>query len=303
MRFQSVTNGRGCSRRSKKHVRTVRRVRNSVIRWSIQKNKAIETTKENELWDVDLIGRIDDKGKNKFIFIGIDHFSKWIETKIINYKTGEEIVKAIEELIIKKHGPPQRILSDCGLESCNKAIKTLIDKHKLRWEYASPFHHQTTGAVERRAIQAFMNKLKKLTNYGIQKWTKRVEADTLAFNLSFNRAIGNSPSVLKYGRLPELNIDKDLFQPRIWLSKKESQGKKKKIFERYRQQIIKSKITANKNFNVGDKVSIFRKKQNKMDTNWHTGFVIKKKISEDAFLVSKNKSTMRVNKGHIRLKG
>ncbi|KAF9761409.1 Retrovirus-related Pol polyprotein from transposon [Nosema granulosis] len=71
------------------------------------KNKVIETTQENELWEVDLMGRIDDKGRNKFIFIGIDHFSKWIETKNIKHKTGEVIVKAVEELIINKHGRPK----------------------------------------------------------------------------------------------------------------------------------------------------------------------------------------------------
>ncbi|KAF9758266.1 Retrovirus-related Pol polyprotein from transposon, partial [Nosema granulosis] len=47
------------------------------------KNKVIETSRENELWEIDLVGRISDKGKNKFIFVGIDHYSKWIETRII----------------------------------------------------------------------------------------------------------------------------------------------------------------------------------------------------------------------------
>ncbi|KAF9762051.1 Retrovirus-related Pol polyprotein from transposon 17.6 [Nosema granulosis] len=216
---------------------TCKKIGNQVVN---TKNKVIETTQENELWEVDLIGRIDDKGKNKFIFIGIDHFSKWIETKIIKHKTGEEIVKAIEELIIKKHGKPQRILSDCGLEFCNKPLKTFIEKHNLTWEYASPFHHQTTGAVE-RAIQTFMNKLKKLTNYGEINWTKQVEAATLAVNLSFNRAIGNSPFVLKHGRLPELNVDKDLFQPRIWLSKEEIYGKKRKYLGDTDNKSLKAK--------------------------------------------------------------
>ncbi|KAF9743250.1 Transposon Ty3-I Gag-Pol polyprotein, partial [Nosema granulosis] len=190
----------------------------------------------------------------------------------------------IEELIIKKHGKPNRILSDCGLEFNNKTINELIKKHELKWEYASPFHHQTTGAVE-RVIQTLMNKLKKLTNFGQEQWTKRVEAATLAVNLSFNRAIGNSPFVLKYGRLPELNIDKDLFQPRVWLSRKETHDRKRETFQRYRQQVVKGKITSNKDFRIGDKVLIFRRTQNKMDANWHSGFVIKEKLSEDAFLV------------------
>ncbi|KAF9761364.1 Retrovirus-related Pol polyprotein from transposon [Nosema granulosis] len=42
------------------------------------KNKVIEAKRENELWEIDLIGRIDDKGQNKFIILAIDHFSKWV---------------------------------------------------------------------------------------------------------------------------------------------------------------------------------------------------------------------------------
>lgn len=60
------------------------------------KNKIIETIKENELWEIDLVGRLDDKVTNKFIFVGIDHYSKWIETKIIKTKTANEIIQTID---------------------------------------------------------------------------------------------------------------------------------------------------------------------------------------------------------------
>jgi Integrase core domain len=251
------------------------------------------------LWEIDLAGILDDKGKNKFIFVAIDHYTKWVETRVINHKSGEEITKAVKELIIDKHGTPKRILTDCGREFSNSYTKSLEQKYGIKWEFASPFHHQTTGAVE-RVIQTLMNKIKKLTEFGIKSWRVCVERATLAVNLSFNRALGTSPFIFKYGRLPELDIDKDLFQPRILVSKVQLRNQKKTIFKKYRQQIVKGKVEQNRNFKVGDFVLIFRKPQNKLDANWQEGYKIKEILSNDAYIVEKKGKTFRVNKRHIR---
>ncbi|KAF9762095.1 Gag-Pol polyprotein, partial [Nosema granulosis] len=211
-----------------------------------------------------------------------------------------EIARAVEELIIARHGVPERILSDCGLEFNNLVTTDLAKKHGFQWEFSSPFHHQTTGAVE-RVIQTLMQKVKKLTEFGAKRWCEYVAASTLAVNMSYNRAIGTSPFVVKKGRLPELDIDKELLQPRIFVSFKQSQDRKKTIMKKYRQQIIKGKILNKKCFEVGDQVLVFRKTQNKMDPDWTPGYVIKEKISEEAYVVRKGEKTIRVNKSHLRL--
>lgn len=173
------------------------------------KTKVIHTSHENDLWQIDLIGRLQDKEKNGFIFVAIDHYSKWIETKVLERKTSAEIIKAIEELIIRKHGIPKRILSDMGLEFNNKEVLALQEKYFLKWEFASPYHHQTTGAVE-RGIQSLFNILKRQTNYGEKNWKPWVERATLAYNLSYNRAIGTSPYIFKNGSQKIFEIDKKL---------------------------------------------------------------------------------------------
>jgi hypothetical protein len=80
------------------------------------RNRVIITTHPNELWEIDLIGRIPgENNTNFFIFVAIDHYTKWMETKILRNKSADEIVKAIEQLIINKHGIPSRIVTDKGL--------------------------------------------------------------------------------------------------------------------------------------------------------------------------------------------
>lgn len=60
------------------------------------KNRVINTSYPNELWEVDLIGRIpDDKRNNNFIFIAVNHYTKWMETKRLRSKSANEIIAAI----------------------------------------------------------------------------------------------------------------------------------------------------------------------------------------------------------------
>ncbi|KAF9760644.1 hypothetical protein NGRA_3067 [Nosema granulosis] len=146
-----------------------------------------------------------------------------------------------------------------------------------------------------------MQKVKKLTDFGVKRWSEVVEAATRAVNLSYNRAIGTSPFVFTQGRLPELDIDKELMQPRITVSLKHSRNKRKWILTKYRQQIIKGKVLNKKSYVKGDKVLVFRKTQNKLDADWHSGYVIGEKLSEDAYLVKKGSNVIRVNKNHLRL--
>lgn len=118
------------------------------------------------------------------------------------------IAEAVYNNIIKKHGIPERILSDSGLEFENKHVQNLAINNNIKWEFGSPYHHQTTGAVE-RANQTLRNILRKLTNFGRIKWSSILEKATLAMNLSFNRSIGTSPYLLKHGSLPVLEVDKE----------------------------------------------------------------------------------------------
>lgn len=116
----------------------------------------------NQLWECDLIGIIpNSNGENYFIFVAIDHYSKSPETKFLKSKSAEEIVDAVHELIIVKHGIPERILSDNRLEFANRNIELLAKEYSFNWEYNSPYHRNTVGAVE-RANQTLMMKLKKV---------------------------------------------------------------------------------------------------------------------------------------------
>ncbi|KAF9760902.1 Retrovirus-related Pol polyprotein from transposon [Nosema granulosis] len=74
------------------------------------RNRMITAAEPNDIWEIDLIGRIPSSTGNKFIFVAIDHFTKGIETKVIPNKSEGTIVKCIKELILQKHGNPRQII-------------------------------------------------------------------------------------------------------------------------------------------------------------------------------------------------
>ena len=160
------------------------------------------------MWEVDLAGYFESSQRGyKYILVVIDHYSKWIETKAIKSKDMHTVMNAIKEIIIEKHGTPEKIYSDNGLEFNNAITEKLASDYGLTWIRNSPGHHNAIGAVE-RANQTLINKLKKLCEYGRLDWANNLEKATHATNMSFNRRIGTSPYIMMFGKYPDLEVDK-----------------------------------------------------------------------------------------------
>lgn len=172
------------------------------------KNRVIIPKRPNEAWEIDLIGRMTiHDGKNKFILVAVDHYSKWVEACIINHKTGKEVAQAIKTLIIHKHGTPEGLLIDSGLEFLNSNMEELCKEYNIKHDQSSPNHHETVGLVE-RMIQTLFRKLKKLCEFGLHKWESKLAPAVYATNVSYNRVLLTSPYIFKNGVAPLLKIDK-----------------------------------------------------------------------------------------------
>ncbi|KAI5151211.1 hypothetical protein ENBRE01_1973 [Enteropsectra breve] len=264
-------------------------------------NKVIKPTQINHLWELDLIGRIEGKtGKNKFIFVAIDHFSKWLEAKVIDNKEAHTIISCITELILNKHGRPSVILTDNGLEFKNTECENLAKDNNFEWVYNSPDHHETVGAVE-RANQSLWRKIQKLSEYGRYKWESTVEKAVYAMNISHHRALGTSPYILQNRQHPRLPIDEtthchipQVDQPRLY-------DNIEKLRTRYDEEIKGGKRLIKRNIAVGDPVLIYRKAlSDKLKEKWHSGFTVQKLIGDDAYQVVKGSTVYRMNKEYVK---
>lgn len=266
------------------------------------KNRIIKVDRPNQLWECDLIGPLPETERgNKFIFVAIDHYTKWIETRAIKTKDKTSVAQAIGELVINRHGIPESILTDNGLEFNNTAIRNIQEKYGVEWKYNSPGHHKTVGAVE-RVNQTFFSKVKKISNYGQTPWDLTVSKARLATNISFNRSIQTSPFIMRHGMLPDLEIDKKLGIIKIEQDKISIKKKRDDHFQEYsKRDIEKGKILIKEQLLHGDQVMIYKEKLgDKLGSSWRSGFRITDKILPDAYLVTNGQLTLRVNKAHIR---
>ncbi|KRH94203.1 putative LTR transposon, partial [Pseudoloma neurophilia] len=134
----------------------------------------------------------------------------------------------IKRQIFEKHGKPECILTDCGKEFTAKEVADFLNRENVQHTTGSPYHHQTTGAVE-RVNKTFMNKLRKLAEFNKNKCREHVQMATLSINLSFHRALGTSPFIWKEERLPELPFERKMNIQRIFVNKKEMIQKRQKI--------------------------------------------------------------------------
>ena len=264
------------------------------------KNRVISTSFPNELWEIDLIGRIPDKkGHNDFIFIAVDHYTKWMETRRLKSKSSTEILNAIKDLIISKHGIPKRILSDNGLEFRNEHITKLCKDFNFEWEFSSPRHHETVGGVE-RANQSLIRILKKITDFGRLSWPVHLQEATEAYNISFHRAINTSPFILKYGKSPKIQIEGKEINPQEY-SKSQLMDMRDEHFRKYQRAIQKGTKVIKNNLEPGDPVLIFNPPlSEKLKEKWHRGYEIIRKVDPDAYIVEKNGKEYRVNKAHVK---
>ncbi|MGL5708461.1 MAG: reverse transcriptase domain-containing protein [Aeromonas sp.] len=132
---------------------------------------------------IDLMGPFKTtKRGNKFIVVGIDYLTKFIEIDAIKEKNATNIVDFIYSKIILNHGCPNNILTDNGKEFNNSMVKLLCEKLKVNKKYSSPYRPQTNGLVERtnRTLIAIISKYMNEENV---EWDECLEVIRFHYNI------------------------------------------------------------------------------------------------------------------------
>lgn len=157
------------------------------------------------------------------------------------------------------------------------------------------------GAVE-RANQTIMGKIRKLSEFGKHPWHTRIDKATLAYNISFHRALNTSPMIIKYGNSPYTEIDKKFGIPEKKIPLSTTRQKRDEKFDKYADKYIKKgKIEITEALESGEKVLVYRGRLGgKLDRCWIPGYKIVGKKGPDAYVVEKGALQYRVNKNSVK---
>jgi hypothetical protein len=86
-------------------------------------------------WGLDFVGRIKPARRytrNKYILVGTDYATKWVEARALKINITTVIIKFLYECILTKFGCPLNVVTNQGIHFINDAIKYLIDHFMMK---------------------------------------------------------------------------------------------------------------------------------------------------------------------------
>ena len=84
----------------------------------------------------------------KFLVVGIDYFTKWVEAEALATITEKNICSFVWRNIICRYGIPRVLVSDNGKQFNNSAFRDFCSELGIKNHYSSPAHPQANGQVE-----------------------------------------------------------------------------------------------------------------------------------------------------------
>ena len=84
----------------------------------------------------------------KFLVVGIDYFTKWVEAEPLATITEKSICTFVWKNIICKYEIPRVLVSDNGKQFDNGAFRSFCSELGIQNHYSSPAHPQANRQVE-----------------------------------------------------------------------------------------------------------------------------------------------------------
>ena len=84
----------------------------------------------------------------KFLVVGIDYFTKWVEAEALATITERNIQSFVWRNITCRFGIPRVLVSDNEKQFNNNTFRDFCSKLGIKNHYSSPVHPQANGQVE-----------------------------------------------------------------------------------------------------------------------------------------------------------
>ena len=100
-------------------------------------------------WGLDIVGPFPTAIRQlKFLIMGIDYFTKWVETEALATITKKNVRSFVWRCIVCSFGIPRILVSDNGKQFDNDSFQDFCSQLGIGNHYSSPAHPQANGQVE-----------------------------------------------------------------------------------------------------------------------------------------------------------
>jgi transposase InsO family protein len=259
------------------------------------------------VWGLDMVRPL--KGgshKNKYLLVMVDKFTKWIEAKLVTSAEAVQVIGFISGLV-HRYGVPHSLITDNGTNFTAKEVKAWCKKMGIKLDYASVYHPQSNGQVE-RANGLILSEIKPRLVRSLKKvdykWVEELDSVLWGLRTTPNRSMGYTPFLMVYGAEAVLPCDIIHDAPRVRMYEeleaeldrqdaldalKEERNVTRAWLAIYQQQArcYHGQEVRAKEFNVGDLVMRLHpeKQKHKLSPRWDGPFIIHQVLIGGAYRI------------------
>ncbi|XP_058752246.1 uncharacterized protein LOC131625402 [Vicia villosa] len=159
-------------------------------------------------WALDVIGEIKPASlkQQRYILVGIDYFTKWVEAVALRNVDQEAVIDFIRDHIICRFGIPETITTDQGTIFTGKKIQEFAQEVGIKLLTSTPYYAQANGQVE-AANKVIISLIKKHVGKKPKTWHQSLSQSLWACRTSPKEATGTTPFRLTYGHNDVLPVE------------------------------------------------------------------------------------------------
>ena len=142
---------------------------------------------------------------NVYALTIIDHCTGWAEAYPIPTKSSKEVWKQLSRFYFPRHGYPNVMISDLGLEFSAIAFKSYLQDLGIDHRQTTSYNPQTNGKCEKfnSTLKAIVT---KLINNQRADWEDKLGPALMAYNNAVSDVTGHTPFFLHHARRARLPI-------------------------------------------------------------------------------------------------
>src|ERR1051325_9975559 len=151
-------------------------------------------------WALDVIGEIKPASskQQRYIFVGIDYFTKWVEAVALKNVDQEAVIDFIQNHIMCWFGIPETITTYQGTVFTGQKMQDFTKEVGIKLLTSTPYYAQENGQVK-AANKVIIGLIKKHVGKKPRNWHQTLDQALWACRTSPKEATGTTPFRLAYG--------------------------------------------------------------------------------------------------------